>query len=332
MNMKKWIKIGLIILSIISTVWIAYIIIRGTSKKGPTVLPAEPKISQTYKGSLSISLKLKESDFKYPGSLPFLEITRQVLTEDYFNKIASFLGFTESSTQINDAQDGLTYFWRTGNKTLFAYANTSKIRFTSGGSLIVPNKQLSDVAVTAIVNKFLTDSGILTTGSFSLDNVQYLKDDLQKESFRKSTKDDFTLFQVNILPGSAGYEIISPTSTESTNYVQLTQDGNIYAFQIIVFGAAQKGPVNYSIKTYNEVADSIDKSILISLDGEETPMQDLPPDFVREISVSKIDVAYLLDTPSSTSLQPVYKLTGVATLSNSTQVEAILYLTALTGL
>ncbi len=332
MNVKKLIKIALVVVSLISIVWIVYLYLKGTPNKNAGLVPHKPNLVQTYNGALSISLNIKENQFKYVARLPFLNITKRVITEDYLNNIASFIGFTGLPTTINDTQEGLTYFWKNDNSTLFAYTNTSSIRYSSGESFLVTDKQLSEDAVKATASKFLTDAGILNTNAFSLGNVQFLKDGGLREGFKKSTRDDFSLYQIDILPKSSEYEIISPTSTESTNYIQLTKGGNVYSLQLVVFDDAQKGPTEYAIKTYKEIGDSIGNSVLISLDGVETPMKDLPSDFVKEIVIDQIDIAYLLDTTSSTSLQPVYKLTGTATLLGVGDVQVILYLPALEGL
>ncbi|MCX6703971.1 MAG: hypothetical protein NTZ07_00815 [Candidatus Woesebacteria bacterium] len=332
MNIKKLAKITLVGLSVLSIVWIISIYLKGAPKKSSGIVPGKPNLVKTYKGNLSIYLNIKEGDFKYTGSLPFLSVTKKVLTEDYLNKVASFMGFSGTSTKINDTQEGLTYFWKSDKATFFAYTNTSKIRYSSGEPFVAPNKQLSEDAVKATIENFIAGSSVLSANSYSLGSVQFLKEGSLNEGFKKSTKDDFSLYQVNILPKSTEYEIVSPTSTESTSYIQLTKDGNIYSLQLVVFGDVQRGPTEYTIKTYKEVNDSIANSVLISLDGEETPIQYLTVDYVKEIVINRIDIAYLLDSVSSTNLQPVYKLTGVATLSNTKGVQAILYLPALSGL
>lgn len=332
MNMKKWLKIILVIFFLISVAWILSIYLRGVSPKKSLLTPSKPNLVQTYKGNLPISLKTTEGQFKYVDKLPFLNISKKNITEDYINKVASFMGFASTSIKIDDSQEGLTYFWKNDNATFFAYTKSSKIHFSSGKSYVVPNKQLSENAVKATVEKFLIDSGILSTDSFSLSNVQFLKEISLNEGFQKSTKEDFSLYQVNILPKTTAYEIISPSSTESVGYVQLTKDGNIYLFQLILFDNIEKGLTEYKIKNYSVINTSITNSVLISLGGEETPLKDLSRDLIKEIVVDQIDIAYLIDSPISTTLQPIYKLTGMATLSNGNKTEAILYLPALSGL
>ena len=305
---------------------------KGLVQKKFSYPPITPNLVQTYKGNIPISLDITEDQFRYIPSLPFLNIVNKNINEDYPTNIASFLGFTLAPTVISDPIDGLTYFWKNDNSTFFAYTKSSKIRYSSGRSLVVQNKQLSESVVKAIVNKFITDSGITKTDSFSLGDVQYLKEGSLNEGFIKTTSNDFSIFQINILPKSTEYEIISPTSTENTNYIQLTKDGEVYSFQFVVFDDIQKGVTEYSLKNFKEINNSVSDSVLISLGGEETPMQELPTNYIKSVVIDQIDIAYLLDSALSTNIQPVYKLTGTATISNTSKVQAILYLPALKGL
>jgi hypothetical protein len=330
--MKKWIKIVLIAFSLLSVVWILYIYLKSSPKNAPEIVPSKPILIQTYKGSLSMSLGINESQFKYIDKLPFLNVSRKSITDDYANGVASSLGFSIAPVKIDDTQEGLTYFWKNDNATLFVYTKSSKIRYSSGKSFIAPNKQLSENAVKSTAEKLLIDNKILNPGNFSLGSVQFLKERSLNEGFIKSTKEDFSLYQISVLPKSTDYQIISPVSTESASYIQLTKDGDIYSFQLVVFESTEKAPTEYKLKTYSEIKTSIGNSVLISLGGEETPLKDLPKDFVNNIVVDQVDISYLLDSPTSTSLQPVYKLTGTATLSGGGKTEAILYLPALSGL
>jgi len=330
--MKKLFIAFFVIVFIISVAWLFYLSFKKSPQKSPVIAPVKPKLVQDYKGDLSSSLKVPAGQFKTVNKLPLLVVARKVFTDVYLNGVASFVGFSEPAMKLDDSQEGLTYFWKNDGDTLFAYTKSSKIRYGSRGSIKTSGKKLSDENIKTIAEKFLVDSGLLTANNFSFDSTQYLKEDPSKKYFVKSTDKDFSLYHLNILPMSLDYEIISATATENTNYIEITKDGGVHSFQLIVFDSVQKGPVEYPIKTYEEINSSIGSAVLIDLGGEETPFKYLPSDTIKNIDLDQIDIAYLLDSPTATVLQPVYKISGTATLSGGGNVRAVLYLPALSGL
>jgi len=330
--MKKLFIAVFVIVFVLSVAWLSRIYLKESPKESPVAVPIKPKLVQNYKGDISSSLKVPTEQFKTVNKLPLLVVARKVFTEDSLNKTALFVGFSEPATKLDDSQEGLTFFWKNDGGTLFAYTISSKIRYGSGGSIKTSDKKLSDENIKTIAGKFLVDSGLLTANNFSFDSTQYLKEDSSKKYFVKSTDKDFSLYHISILPMSLDYKIISAAATENTNYIELTKDGVIHSFQLIVFDSVQKGPVEYPIKTYEEINSSVGSAVLVSLEGQETPFKYLPADLIKNIDIDQIDIAYLLDSPTSTVLQPVYKLLGTATLSGGNNVRSVLYLPALSGL
>ncbi|KKR70762.1 MAG: hypothetical protein UU12_C0017G0013 [Candidatus Woesebacteria bacterium GW2011_GWA2_40_7b] len=329
--MKKLFIAVFVIVFVLSIAWLSRIYLKESPKKNPVVIPVEPKLVQNYKGDISSSLKIPVEQFKTVNKLPLLVVAKKVFTDTYLNRVASFVGFSEPVKKLNDSQEGLTYFWKKDSGTLFAYTKSSKIRYGSSESIKTSDKRFSDENIKTIAGKFLVDSGLLTANNFSFDSTQYLKEDPSKKYFVKSTDKDFSLYHLNILPMSLDYEIISVTATENTNYIEITKDGGVHSFQLIVFDSVQKGPVEYPIKTYEEINSSIGSAVLIDLGGEETPFKYLPADTIKNIDLDQIDIAYLLDSPTATVLQPVYKISGTATLSGGDNVRAVLYLPAFSG-
>jgi len=331
--MKRWTKLTVICLSIVCVIFLVYVYLKGSGgKQAPTITPAIPNITQTYRGSPTITLSVKKSDFSYIDKLPFLEISQEPLTDTYARSVAVNLGFQGDPVIINDTIDGKTYFWKSNGGTLFIYLNSAKIRYTSGNSLNTVNKQLSDQAMLAVVKNSLISNKILTDGLFTVNKVTYLTQDPVNESFKETSRENASVFQVNIYPGSVTYGILATNSTENANYVQLTKDGNIYSLQLIVFGGVHDGLTNYQLKNYDQIQASLNNAVLISLGGVEMPLSQLSTDAVKEVNIDKIEIAYLIDSPTSTTLQPVYKLSGTTTLPNSnTEISAIFYLPALVG-
>ena len=327
---KKRIFITIFVFISIASIFYIFIV---TRKENPSkVFPKEPSLEQKYKGRYNISLSFDRSLFKFPNKLPLLVVdsSQGLLTEVFAKKIALNLGFSGEPTIIDDVFDGNTYFWRNGESTLFAYERSGKIRYSSGKFTQSINKQLSEDSVLSTAQKYVSDNEIFESSSFQTGKIKYLGQIPNSEGFQEAKKETAVLFQVGILPKNIDYEFISTSSVEPTSYVQINRDGSIYSFQITLFPPIIKGTSEHFLKNYDEILSSLNKAVLIEMREETQLLSDVSNTLIEDITINKIEIAYLIESTEQTEYYPIYKLSGEATLSNSQgKYEATLYLPAI---
>lgn len=331
MNKKKIIFVILVFAVILSVVFIL-----ATTKKDTVsfITPKEPVLQQKYKGKYTISTSLERSAFSFPEKLPFLIKTpsNTQLNDGVVRKMALNLGFTGEPMTIEDSVDGKTYFWKNNNTTLFVYLKTGKVRYSTGTFSPGINKQLSDASILSTAQDFILKNEILDEPVFQMGKVKKLKQIPDSEGFQETNKNDAVLFQIGISPKNTDYEFITTSSVEPISYIELKTDGSVYSFQTTVFPSIQKGATEYTLKKYDEVVSSLEGATLIELREETQLLSDIPPTLIQNIEVNKIEIAYLIESASQTEYQPIYKLSGEATLSDSqNKYGVVLYLPALSN-
>jgi len=302
---------------------------RSIQKTNPAPIPS---IEQKYKGNFDITLSFKKEMFNFPSKLPLLEIEKTPpLDKNFSQKVAENLGFSSNVNEIDDSIDGKVYFWKNNEATLFIYSRTKTIRCHSNKSKNVVDKQLSEKDILSIANDFINKSEILGKDSFKLGGVKFLKE-INTENldggYKETEKEDASFYQVNILPKQAEYDILTKDSVESSSYITMTKDGSVESLQITIFPKLNKSLTEYKIKNYDELKSELNKSVLIELRGNNYILSELPKNFIQKVEIKKIEISYLIESPTKTYLIPVFKLTGEAFISNKEEAVATMYLPA----
>lgn len=330
MNKKRLL---IIILAVASLVSIVFVIVAVDKKSTSNKIPAEkPVLEQKYKGSYAIKISTGASQFNFPKELPLLEVesSNSPLSQDRAKKIASNLGFLGDPTILDDTIDGSTYFWTTDSSVLFVYANSGKIRFETGEPLLGINRQYTDTEILAIANNFLAKTGVYDDLPYHLGTIKYLQKIPNGEGLQATSKQKAILYQIGILPETTDYEIVSTSFVEPLSFIQLRQDGSVYMFQSVLFPKLQNSGTKYKLKSYDDIKNSLDEAVLVELRGNAELLTDMPTNLINSININNIEIAYLIETNNSTIYQPIYKLTGEATLNNSQdKYFATLYLQAI---
>jgi len=324
---RKTILLILAVLSIVSIVFITLSTKKQESngiKEDTSATPLSPQ----YKGEYSIEIIIPKNEFNNIDSLPTVQVSSTKITLDQSKIIGKNLGFEGEPNSIEDAIDGTTYFWTNSSGAFFVYPNKGKMIYSSNSTIPSQDKKLSDTEISSIAIDFLLNNGIFSQDSIVTGPVKYLKTVSLNKDFEEVSKEKSDLYEVDILPRTSSHEIISQKNTQTTTYIQIMKDGSIHSFQILLLNITENSDAKYVIKNYDEIINSLPKATLISLDGVEQPLGDVKGNLVRSIAINKIDINYLFENNNSSSLEPIYKLTGVATLSNSSKVTAILYLPA----
>jgi len=330
MNKKKILVITLALISLASIVFIFLVTKKGADTSKPKV--GEPALEQKYKGKYTINLSISEDQFNFPKQLPLIEVVSDStsITEEQAKNIALKLGFLGDPTTINDSIDGTSYFWKKDSSILFVYARSGKIRYETGSFSPGVNKQLSDSEIVSYAQQFISEKNIYSGTPFQMGKFKYLKEIPNGEGFQEGSKQSAVLYQISILPQGSDYEFISASSVESSSFIQLKQDGSVYALQATMFPSIQTSTIEYKLKNFNEVKSSLNEAVLIELRGNAQLLSDMPTDLIETIKINNIEIAYLIESTGSTVFQPVYKLVGEATLSNSQdKYVATLYLPAI---
>jgi len=338
MKTKKAKIIIFALLVVISLVVFAIVILNGKNKEKTKKEYISPKISypsDSKKANFTITLNVNEKDFSFPKEVPYLEKKESPISKDDAQKIASNLGFTKNPKEFDDIKEGKILIWNGDNYDLTINLKNRKIKYSPNHNpeeeiKTAPNKQLKNEDVVAIAKNFLKEKINIPEDKIYYTSTTLLKLEKEKEIFTEAKENDFQIYQVNFSQKINNIIIINPAPTQFLYYVQILKDGTILNSEI--------NPVNdvnisnlgkVKIKGYKETLESIDQSVLISLDEGNINIPDIKNDFIQSIRVEKIELAYLLENDSrNNTLPPVFILTGWAKTKDTKEVKALLYLDA----
>ncbi|MDP3994386.1 MAG: hypothetical protein Q8P91_00960 [bacterium] len=321
---KIKISIGaLLLLSAFSVVAIIYKT-KQTSPVDTPLAPLTPKIPDYIKQPLSIDmLEVDKNSFNFPLKLPLLKQEGlSPISETRIKSIADNLGFSSDPVFANDAVNGIVNIWNNKDNFLIITPKIRKIKFGPASNpqreiANALNKQLSEKDIVSSAENFLIDKIGLDKSSLVFANIVYLQMQTGLELFKETGKKDSTIFQVNFSYSGSPYPILTLEPQSTVVYVQILKDGSVLNSEINLVNNFSAGLTEHKLKSYEEVAGSLDRAILVSLNDGNINLPDLKKDDLSKISINEIQLAYLLDTPLSEYLQPVFVLKGTASISGS---------------
>ena len=81
---------------------------------------------------------------------------------------------------------------------------------------------------------------------------------------------------------------------------------------------------------YNEVVSSFSqKAILMGVTNAEIMLRDIPKDSLKNTSISEVRVAYLKGSPQSTTLYPIFLISGESEITGyPNKVKTVFYMYA----
>ncbi len=306
-----------------------------SSRKQPTLVSQEtvpqPNIPVFVKGQLNIENKITKDQFSFPSSLPLLEVNKGLpFTDNDAVNLATNLGFTNKPIVSKDVFEGTTYIWNNpNNQSLIIYPGVRRLEYTLKTSYSATNKQLSDSEIISIAKNFLTTKNIVDQNNIAFSFFSYYKS-TNNESFNLTTKDQANLIQVNFSPLSLNTKLITINPAASPIFVWILPDGSIAKVSVTKFGEITKGLIDYKILSYDEYLKSLSKAVIISLNDGNISLQDTNRQNINKVTIEKIELAYLVDSPNSNFFQPIFLLSGKADLKNysASKVNITLYLQA----
>lgn len=337
MILKKPKIIIFAVLVLLTTISVAYLLVstkKGTTPTSITVLPS-PNVPNYFSGGITPSIDIKESDFNFPTKLPLLEKQSSVsLDVAQAKAIALHLGFTTEPIEGQDAVNGNVLIWNNKDNFLTIYLKLNKIKFgpqVNPVNLIpnVINKQLSDLALQNIASDFLNNKIQVASNSLRFSNFIYLVPKSGQELFQITTKASAKIIQLNYSLNNAAYPIITQDPNASIAYVQILLDGTIINSEVYLNVNYGPGLTEYSLLNFKQFSQSINNAILVSINDGSVNLPDVSKSELSDIVISKVELGYLLDSPNSNFLSPVFVLRGTVSLTGyANPLPAVLYLPA----
>lgn len=302
-------------------------------KKEEEIIPPlpQPKIPSLLEGSYPVESILKKQDFNFPSKAPVLKLEKTPLQDQDIKNIADNLGFTSDPLIVEDVFDGKMYIYRSEESALTVSLKNQEFDYTLNKVPSYINKQPSDAALISTAKNFLTQTGFVSSEDIQFASFVYLKQ-ISSQGLYPTNKEDAILYQVNFSSVISNTTILTLNPQNTPVYVRLLPDGSVFKAHVNRLGTISKSANQYKLKTYDEVISNINNVVLISLDDGNLHLPDISNKSIKKISIFSIELAYLLDTPTSVTLQPVYLLKGTADISGfPTEVSASMYLPAISS-
>lgn len=335
LNLKTKLIIFMAIVSIISVIYIV-----SSQDKTPNKIDKQfinpPELSNYFENELTINHSLNEKDFtNFPKTLPYLKQSPLTpFTKIEMENIASNFGFKISPIEIDDTMDGKFYVWNSDKYSLIIHSQIRKIEITpsfnpTGLIRSSFNKQISDEGYKNLAINLIFEKLNINRDFLKFSGLMYLKTEEGLENYRITTKEGAEITQVNLYTSDGSLPIYSVIPYDSQIYVQFTKDGELLNLKASLFSEYKMSDIEYNIKTFTEVVDTINESVLVSLNDSNINIPDLIPTDIKNINIEKLSLVYLQESFTTEILQPVFLLEGSALISEyNSEVTALFYLPA----
>jgi hypothetical protein len=332
-------KILIILVVLFFIISLVFIFLKTGSKNFGTI-PTENftqdlGVTNYFKGQLAVENKILKEDFDFPQHLPYLNQKRiQSLDSLSINKIASNFGFENDPIKVNDVKNGEIWIWNGDIHSLVITPKNSEVQVSSTKPLRTIlqntiNKQLSDNEYQLLAREFLENKIGLTSENSVFAGFTYFDSSSSDEHLNKTSKENADIIQLNYYQSSSVYPILTTNPDRSPIYVQLLRDGTTLTSNVI-YGVQFDNSLNeYPIKNYEQFSKELGNSVLVSLDGGNINIPDIKSSDISNITADEVSLAYLLDKPTQTILQPIFLIRGQALVFGSSEpVEVVMYLKA----
>ena len=323
---KIFIAIILVILGVLIVV--SFILKKEEATKPSPSLPL-PKIPSLLEGDYPIEVVFEKRDFDFPSSMYVLQLEKQLLLENGINNIASNLGYTDEPLVMDDVFDGKIYIYRNEESALTASIKNQEFDYTLNQIPSYVNKQPSDEALIGTARDFLIENGFVSSEDIQFVSFVYLKE-TPGQGLYLTSKENAALYQVNFSSEIDDATILTLNPLNTPVYVRILPDGSVFQAHASRLGTVTESVNQYKLKTYEEVINGINDSILMSLDDGNIHLPDISNTSISKITITSIQIAHLLSNSTTTTLQPVYLLKGTASIVGfPTEISASMYLPAI---
>ncbi len=330
MNKKRLFFISLAFFGVFIAI-IGYIIVKSQSTPTTPFTIKVPNISSPVDVQNKVVLEIDETDFAFPKQAALLKVSPlPPVTTQESQEVAKNLNFTNNPIISKDVDLGELHIYNSNKDSLVIYLDPNIFNYSLNAPLDTVDKQLSDDEIIAISKNFLTDNFLIDPSSIDFVNFNYKKATQVSEGIYTTSKTDADFVQVNFSPIVNDLAIITLDPDSTPYYVWMLSDGTIHATNIKKLGNISETSEVFDLKNFNEVNNSLDSAKLISLDQGNVHLPDINSQYIKSITISEIELAYLFPDANSDLLQPIYILRGRASLINPLkEVDAVLYMPAI---
>ena len=328
---KMKIKI-FVFLFIVFLIGVGLIFLQTKPKTTPTPKTVSgPSIPNPIKGRVDYELLITEKEFDFPKEAPILKKDDLLpISQDEAKSIAKGLGFEDDPIIANDILEGETYIWNSDSALLTIWSKTRKIDYSLSRTPDSINKQLSDSTLLNTSQEFLANYFGLSSENLKFNNFTYWEKASGVSGLIATKKGQANYYQLNFYPKTSEYVLLTLNPDKTPYYVWLLPDGTVYRVSITDPGNLIPTEDKYPLKSFADVQKSPQDAIVVSLDNGNIELTDVVQGSIQKISISKIQLAYLLDSFKSTFYQPVYLLTGTTNISGTKEnIQVSLYLPAI---
>lgn len=297
----------------------------------PPALPY-PVLPNIIEGELSTKHSLQEKDFNFPSKIPSIQYTLANITESKAKKIASDLNYDFEPTTFQGEREGLSYIWSGKYYTLIITPQTSTIKYTYNYPPIeIPLGKVESVESLADISKeFLVGKSLLSEDEIKVFSiVAYAPNPLSQGYKEVDDLDKALFYRVSFTYEVSNYEILTLSPSNPLIMVDILPDGIIFNVEVVKLENIELTNSSYILKTYEDIENSLDQAILVSLINDYISISDLTSADIKLLDIDKIELAYLLDNPLTKILQPIFLLEGDVEVVNSSADRAQLYLPAI---
>lgn len=320
--------VALLVLLFIGSVY-AFITRQRAPKISTTPLP-EPEIPKTFEGKPSIVVSVEKKDFDFPKVLSVLKTAPSTISGDESRKIANKLGLNFEPVVVPDVIEGTKHRYTGSNYVLLLALKTGKIDYVRNLILgEIANKQLSDKDIIKVAEDFLIKNELVSSEEVNTLSVSYYEK-RSSSGLYQTTREDAYFYQVNFSTSISEIPVLTLNPQNSPVYVRVLPDGTILKAHVEKLGQVTQNDQVRRLKKYDGVIGSKESAILISLDEGNVYLPDIPADSIKQITITEIELAYLIESSTTQVLQPIFLLKGLAGVSGfPNELKAVLYLPAI---
>ena len=301
-KIKRVILISIPILAIIAAILISS---RKNEVREPAVIKPfipEPNIPNDLKGPVQIKSSVNPTEFNFPQEAPLLQQkNKPLLSEEEAINISKKFNFKSKPFIGEDALRGTAYIWSETTGSLNIYLKRGTVEYSLNGMPKIINKQLDDETKIQIAKDFVSNKLLTPTDNFEFVSLTYLKGSNKNslEGLDVTNQKEATFTQINFSQKVSQYSILNFSGQETPIYVWLMSDGTVYKAHIQRLGEIAQTETKYPLKNYSDIISSLDKAIVVSFNNGNAYLPFVPTGFIKNIDVSEINLAYLLEKPDS---------------------------------
>lgn len=307
----------------------------GTSETATKQFIKPPEVQNYFGNSYKINLETSKKDFIFPEELPYLKQNKlPPFSNEYINSISKNNSFNSDPIEIKDATFGKFYIWNNDKHSLFLYPAIRKIKISpsynptdevkSAIDQKLTNEEYINLSKDILINKLELDSKKL-----KYLNTIKLEYSEEAEVFKPTEDVSFDVTQLNFYLSTAEYPIYLLNGQDSQIYLNFTKTGGLLNLEAYLYSDYTPSDIKYRLRNFDEVKNSIKESVILNLDKATTNLPDLDSNDIKDVSINKISLIYLLEGYETDIIQPVFLLEGTSLVTGfSTRIPVTMYLPA----